>query len=59
MYFSSQATVSALHSQRFSYSPVREFVISDTDENGENWYMANNNQFTVFEYKFKMERTYG
>ena len=29
------------------YSSVRKFVITDTEENGENWYMTNNNQFTV------------
>ena len=28
---------------------VRKFVITDTDENGENWYMTNNNQFTVIQ----------
>ena len=34
--------------QWYLYSSVRKFVIMDTDENGENWYMTNNNQFTVF-----------
>ena len=32
--------------QWYLYSSVRKFVIMDTDENGENWYMTNNNQFT-------------
>ena len=36
-YFLSQATLMV----------VRKFVITDTDENGENLYMTNNNQFTV------------
>ena len=31
--------------QWYLYSSVRKFVITDT---GENWYMTNNNQFTVF-----------
>ena len=31
----------------YSYSSVRNFVIAGTDENGENWYMTNNKQFTV------------
>ena len=34
-------------SQWYLYSSVRKFVIEGTDENGENWYMTNNNQFTV------------
>ena len=29
------------------YSSVCNFVSAGTDENGENWYMTNNNQFTV------------
>ena len=29
----------------YSYSSVRNFVIVGTDEN---WYMMNNNQFTVY-----------
>ena len=36
-------------SQWYLYSSVRKFVIGGTDENGENWYMTNNNQFTVYE----------
>ena len=32
------------------YSSVHKFVITDTDENDENWYMMNNNQFTVTTY---------
>ena len=35
----------------YSYLSVRNFVIADTDENGENWYMTNNSQFTVFGIK--------
>ena len=32
----------------YLYSSVRYLiVIAGTDENGENWYMTNNNQFTV------------
>ena len=31
----------------YLYSSVRNFVIEGTHENGENWYMTNNNQFTV------------
>ena len=31
------------------YSSVLKFVIVDTDENGEYWYVTNNNQFTVSE----------
>ena len=31
----------------YLYSSVRYFVIAGTDENGENWYMTKNNQFTV------------
>ena len=34
-------------SQWFLYSSVYKFVMEDTDENGENWYMTNNKQFTV------------
>ena len=34
-------------SQLYLYSSVRKFFIEGTDENGENWYMTNNNQFTV------------
>ena len=34
-------------SQWYLYSSVRKFVIEGTDENGENWYITNNNQFTV------------
>ena len=33
----------------YLYSSVRYFVIADTDENSENWYMTNNNQFTVYQ----------
>ena len=31
----------------YLYSSVRNFIIEDTNENGENWYMTNNNEFTV------------
>ena len=31
----------------YLYWSVRNFVIAGTDENGENWYMTKNNQFTV------------
>ena len=31
----------------YLYSSVRNFVIAGTEEKGENWYMTNNNQFTV------------
>ena len=31
----------------YLFSSVHNFVIAGTDENGENWYMANINQFTV------------
>ena len=34
-------------SQWYLYSSVGKFVNEGTDENGENWYMTNNNQFTV------------
>ena len=33
----------------YLYSSVRIFVIAGIDENGENWYMTNNNQFTVYQ----------
>ena len=32
----------------YLYSSVHNFVIAGTDENGENWYMTNNNQFTAY-----------
>ena len=38
---------SFLCSQWFLYSSVHKLVIEGTDKNGENWYMTNNNQFTV------------
>ena len=31
----------------YLYSSVHNLVIVGTDENGKNWYMTNNNQFTV------------
>ena len=31
----------------YLYSSVRNFVVACTDEN---WYITNNNQFTVFEW---------
>ena len=34
------------------YSSVRNFVIAGTEENGENWYMTNNNQFTLVHCSF-------
>ena len=40
-------------SQWYFYSSVRKFVIEGTDENGENWYMTNNNQFTVGVLQFR------
>ena len=41
--------ISLLHYilMEYLYSSVRNFVKEDTDENDENWYMTNNNQFTV------------
>ena len=36
--------------QWYLYSSVRIFVIADTDENGENCYMTNNNQFAVYSH---------
>ena len=35
----------------YLYSSERNVVIAGTDNNGENRYMTNNNQFTVFTYK--------
>ena len=37
--------------QWYLYSSVRKFIIEGTDENGENWYMTNNNQFTVWAFE--------
>ena len=45
-------------SQMYAYSSVRKFVIEGTDENGENWYMTNNNQFTVLHMIFVMNLVY-
>ena len=49
MYFLSKTIIKETfsYSQWNSYSSVRKFVIEGTDENGKNWYMTNNNQFTV------------
>ena len=49
MYFLSKTIIKETfsYSQWYSYSSVRKFVIKGTDENGKNWYMTNNNQFTV------------
>ena len=33
---------------QYENSSDRKFVISGIDENGENWYITNNNKFTVF-----------
>ena len=41
------------------YSSVRKFVIAGTYENGENWYMTNNNQLTVpYNQKFSRESNF-
>ena len=49
MYFLSKTIIKETFSycHWYSYSSVRKFVIEDTDENGENWYVTINNQFTV------------
>ena len=49
MYFLSKPIIKETfsYSQWYSYSSVCKFVIGGTDENGENWDMTNDNQFTV------------
>ena len=49
MYFFSKTIIQEMfsYSQWYSYSSVRKFVNEGAYENGENWYMTKNNQFTV------------